>query len=70
VLKDKSKVERRLIHQVGVRGDDMEVADGVTAGEIIAVKGAGFLKDGDTVKVANEAEAPQAEAPPAKQAAP
>jgi HlyD family secretion protein len=70
VLKDKDKVERRLIHQVGVRGDDMEVADGVAAGEIVAVKGAGFLKDGDTVKVANETEAPQGEAPPTNKAVP
>jgi len=52
VLKDGNTVERRLVTQVGVRGDSMEVADGVQAGEVIAVKGAGFLKDGDTVRVA------------------
>jgi predicted secreted protein len=36
-----------------VYGDMLEVASGVQAGEIIAVKGAGFLKDGDTVAVAS-----------------
>jgi hypothetical protein len=39
----------------------MELASGVEAGEKVAVKGAGFLKDGDTVTVApSEAEAPKA----------
>jgi HlyD family secretion protein len=46
-------VERRRIEQVGVYGEMLEVASGVTAGELVAVKGAGFLKDGDTVAVAN-----------------
>jgi HlyD family secretion protein len=57
VLKDKGSVERRRVQQVGVRGDDMEVSDGVAAGDVIAVKGAGFLKDGDTVTVNNAAPA-------------
>ena len=57
VLKGKAMVERRRVQQVGVHGDDMEIADGVTAGEVIAVKGAGFLKDGDTVTVNNAAPA-------------
>lgn len=57
VLKDNKSVERRRVQQVGVKGDDMEVADGVAAGEVIAVKGAGFLKDGDTVTVNNAAPA-------------
>ncbi len=57
VLKDKNVVERRRVQQVGVRGDDMEVAEGIAAGEVVAVKGAGFLKDGDTVRV-GEATAP------------
>jgi RND family efflux transporter MFP subunit len=55
VLKDKNVVERRRVQQVGVRGDDMEVADGVAAGEVVAVKGAGFLKDGDTVRLGDAA---------------
>jgi RND family efflux transporter MFP subunit len=55
VMKGKNNVERRRVQQVGVHGDDMEVADGVKPGEVIAVKGAGFLKDGDTVAVNNGA---------------
>jgi len=55
VLKDKNVVERRRVQQVGVHGDDMEVSDGVAAGEVIAVKGAGFLKDGDTVRLGDAA---------------
>lgn len=55
VLGKNGQVERRRIVQAGVQGGHLEVADGLTAGEIIAVKGAGFLKDGDTVTVANEA---------------
>ena len=51
VVKDKNVVERRRVTQVGVRGDNMEISEGVTAGEVIAVKGAGFLKDGDTVRI-------------------
>jgi HlyD family secretion protein len=54
VLKSDSTVERRRVQQVGVRGNDMELAEGVAAGEAVAVKGAGFLKDGDTVRVSNE----------------
>jgi HlyD family secretion protein len=57
VLKGASTVERRRVQQVGVRGNDMEIADGVAAGDVIAVKGAGFLKDGDTVAVNNAAPA-------------
>jgi RND family efflux transporter MFP subunit len=57
VLKDKNSVERRRVQQVGVRGNDMEITDGVAAGDVIAVKGAGFLKDGDTVAVNNAAPA-------------
>lgn len=52
VLNADNTVERRRITQAGVYGDNLEVADGLTAGERIAVKGAGFLKDGDTVAVA------------------
>jgi len=55
VLKDRNVVERRRVQQVGVNGERLEIADGLTAGEIIAVKGAGFLKDGDTVAVAGAA---------------
>lgn len=53
-------VARRLVQQAGVHGEQLEIASGVAAGDVIAVKGAGFLKDGDTVAVASAA-APAAE---------
>jgi HlyD family secretion protein len=62
VVKPGNTVERRLVLQAGVHGDYLEVASGVTAGEVLAVKGAGFLKDGDTVQVNNEAAQPDAPA--------
>jgi HlyD family secretion protein len=55
VVKDNGIVERRLVQQAGVQGDFLEVASGVVAGDVIAVKGAGFLKDGDTVRVGTDA---------------
>ena len=61
VLGEGDKVERRLVQTGNVRGDDMELVSGVQAGEKVAVKGAGFLKDGDTVTVA-QAAAPTAPA--------
>jgi HlyD family secretion protein len=71
VLKDKNVVERRRVQQVGVQGQEMEVSDGVAAGETIAVKGAGFLKDGDTVRVGTDAApTPPAAPAPALKAAP
>ncbi|MDR2214768.1 MAG: efflux RND transporter periplasmic adaptor subunit [Nevskiaceae bacterium] len=54
VLGDNDIVTRHRVEPVGVRGDYMEIASGVEAGNIVAVKGAGFLKDGDTVNVAAE----------------
>jgi HlyD family secretion protein len=54
VLREKNLVERRRVQQAGVRGENMEVSTGLAAGEVIAVKGAGFLKDGDTVEVAKD----------------
>lgn len=53
VLRDDGTVQRRRVTQAGVFGEELEIADGLAAGETIAVKGAGFLKDGDTVTVAN-----------------
>jgi multidrug efflux pump subunit AcrA (membrane-fusion protein) len=52
VVKDGNVVERRRITQAGVHGDSLEVSEGLAAGEVIAVRGAGFLKDGDTVAIA------------------
>ena len=54
VLKAGDVVERRLVQPVGVQGDSMEIASGLVAEETIAVKGAGFLKDRDPVRVARE----------------
>src|SRR5690606_22656606 len=48
-------VERRRIEQAGVHDDMLEVSAGVAEGDVVVVKGAGFLKDGDTVAVANAA---------------
>ena len=62
VVKGGNKVERRLVEQAGIHGDWMEVASGVAAGDVIAVKGAGFLKDGDTVQVSTDSQAPAAPA--------
>lgn len=46
-------VERRRIEQAGVHGEYFEAAAGLNEGDVIAVKGAGFLKDGDLVAVAD-----------------
>lgn len=54
VVKGANKVERRLVQQAGIHGDSMEVSSGVAAGDVIAVKGAGFLKDGDIVQVSTD----------------
>lgn len=55
-------VERRRVEQAGVYGDLIEVSSGVAEGDVIAVKGAGFLKDGDTVAIANPADVNAAQA--------
>jgi RND family efflux transporter MFP subunit len=52
VLMDRNVVERRRVEQAGVYGERLEISAGLRDGDIIAVKGAGFLKDGDTVDVA------------------
>lgn len=57
VLKDNNLVERRQVQPAGVQGDHVQVSAGVAAGEVIAVTGAGFLKDGDTVRIAEVAAA-------------
>jgi RND family efflux transporter MFP subunit len=64
VLKGGNTVERRRVQQAGVHGDRLEISEGLAAGDVIAVKGAGFLKDGDIVAVANGAVS--AAAPPAQ----
>ncbi len=60
VLAGANKVERRRVEQAGVHGSELEISGGLNAGDVIAVKGAGFLKDGDVVTVADEVAATQA----------
>ena len=62
VLKQGDVVERRLVQTADVHGDGIVVTSGVKPGEVVAVKGAGFLKDRDTVKVVNDAATPPASA--------
>ncbi|MDQ2639439.1 MAG: efflux RND transporter periplasmic adaptor subunit [Pseudomonadota bacterium] len=57
VVKEGNVVERRRIEQAGVYGDQLEVGSGLAPGDVIAVRGAGFLKDGDTVAIAATAPA-------------
>lgn len=64
VLKDGNVVERRRVEQAGVHGDRLEISEGLADGDIIAVKGAGFLKDGDTVAIANQTPDAPAQATP------
>lgn len=56
-------VERRRVQTAGVQGELMQVSEGLTAGEIVAVTGAGFLKDGDKVRVADADAGKQQAAP-------
>lgn len=65
VVKNGKTVERRRVTQAGVYGESLEVSEGVAADEVIAVKGAGFLKDGDAVQI-NDSAAPAAAAPATK----
>jgi peptide subunit release factor RF-3 len=46
-----------MARATGRRARRRQVSDGVAAGDVIAVKGAGFLKDGDTITVNNAAPA-------------
>ncbi|HEX5419223.1 MAG TPA: efflux RND transporter periplasmic adaptor subunit [Gammaproteobacteria bacterium] len=56
VLHPDHTVERRRIETGAVLGSAIEVTDGLSTGELIVDKGAGFLKDGDLVSVAKEAD--------------
>lgn len=64
VVKNGKTVERRRVTQAGVYGESLEVSEGVAADEVIAVKGAGFLKDGDAVQI-NDVAAPAVATPAA-----
>jgi RND family efflux transporter MFP subunit len=54
VLKPDKTVERRRIETGAVRDAEIEVVSGVKQGELVVVRGAGFLKDGDLVNVGSE----------------
>ncbi|MEO7774488.1 MAG: efflux RND transporter periplasmic adaptor subunit [Steroidobacteraceae bacterium] len=53
VLRKNDTVERRRVQTGTVRGAEIEITQGVTVGERVVVKGAGFLKDGDLVRVSD-----------------
>jgi RND family efflux transporter MFP subunit len=55
VLRADNTVARRRIETGAVQSDAMEVLSGLEGGELIVIKGAGFLKDGDLVNVASGA---------------
>lgn len=58
------QVERRRVKTGTIRGNDVEITEGASAGERVVVKGAGFLKDGDVVHI-NDNTGSGATAPPA-----
>lgn len=51
VVGAENRIEQRRIETGTVEGDTLEVRSGLKADERIAVRGAGFLGDGETVKV-------------------
>ena len=51
VVNDQQLVARRRVETGAVRGTQIEIVSGVQNGERIVDKGAGFLKDGDRVRV-------------------
>jgi RND family efflux transporter MFP subunit len=51
VISDQQLVARRRVETGAVRGKQIEIVSGVQPGERIVDKGAGFLKDGDRVRV-------------------
>ena len=53
VIGSNNTVARRRIETGAVHGDAIEVVSGIEGGENVVIKGAGFLKDGDLVNVAN-----------------
>ncbi|HUO66798.1 MAG TPA: efflux RND transporter periplasmic adaptor subunit [Gammaproteobacteria bacterium] len=55
VLKPDNRVERRHVETGAVHDSEIEVSSGITGGDMVVGKGAGFLKDGDLVNVSSEA---------------
>lgn len=58
VLGEEQKVQRRRVTTGVVKDDMIEIVEGIADGERIIDKGAGFLKDGDRVTLAESAERP------------
>jgi hypothetical protein len=59
VLNSDNTVHRRHIETGSVKGNSIEIVSGLQPGERIVDKGAGFLKDGDRVRVVpGQSEAP------------
>jgi HlyD family secretion protein len=58
VVNDKQGVERRRVETGTVRNGRVEVVSGVQQGERVVERGAGFLKDGDRIRVVDADEAP------------
>lgn len=46
-----STVRKHKVRVVGARGNLLEISEGIKAGDVIAVAGASFLSDGQTVKL-------------------
>lgn len=60
VVNDKQGVERRRVETGTVRNGRVEVLSGLVASDRVVERGAGFLKDGDTVRVVASDEEPGA----------
>ena len=54
VLRPDSTVERRRVEVGAVASGRIELLGGVKQGEILIERGAGFLKDGDSVNVVED----------------
>jgi multidrug efflux pump subunit AcrA (membrane-fusion protein) len=58
VVNDKQGVERRRIQTGTVRDGRVEVVNGLTTSDRVVERGAGFLKDGDSIRVVESDETP------------
>ena len=70
VVDGQQRVQQRKVQPGRRVADRVEITAGLDAGAAVAVRGAGFLNDGDVVRVANDAAAskPKKALTPAKQA--
>ncbi|MBJ6978397.1 efflux RND transporter periplasmic adaptor subunit [Luteimonas sp. MC1895] len=58
---DEGRVRERSVVTGGAHGDLVEIRDGLAQGDRVVARGAGFLGDGDLVRVVESAEAADAE---------